>query len=150
MRPTKNVPKCKLSEFQQKLQELQQQNNSNNNNSRNQSSNLSCPKKEENTEVNNAETATQYKSDPTFSDLKSSKKRYREKRRGDRNKCPCPPQKNKTVFQGTNHALCIPCVPQTTIFLNIKIKDCTQLLVYPCTYKSHTQKHFFTKDLNTQ
>ncbi|KAJ9072383.1 hypothetical protein DSO57_1028167 [Entomophthora muscae] len=41
-----------------------------NNGNHSQSANCSCPKKEDTAKVNNAETATHYESDPTFSDLK--------------------------------------------------------------------------------
>ena len=56
---------------------------SNNNSLRNQSSNCSRPKKEENAEVNNAETVTCYESGPTFSDLEELEKEMQGKEEGD-------------------------------------------------------------------
>ncbi|KAJ9057559.1 hypothetical protein DSO57_1021500 [Entomophthora muscae] len=48
-------------------------NSNQNNDNHSQSVNRSCPKKEDTTKVNNAETATCYESDPTFSDIKGVK-----------------------------------------------------------------------------
>ena len=71
------------------------------------------------------------------------RKKCREKRRGIRPKCPCLPPNRQESFPRNQSCSTQTRVPQTTIFSNIKIKDRTQLLVYPCTYKSNTHKILF-------
>ncbi|KAJ9064681.1 hypothetical protein DSO57_1027885 [Entomophthora muscae] len=54
-----------------------------NNGNHSQSANCSCSKKEDTAKVNNAETATHYESDPTFSDRKGLKTEEQGKKEGE-------------------------------------------------------------------
>ncbi|KAJ9070347.1 hypothetical protein DSO57_1008921 [Entomophthora muscae] len=55
-----------------------------NNGNCSQSANRSCPKKEDTNKVNNAEVATHYESDPTFSDLEGLKTEEQGKEEGEK------------------------------------------------------------------